>query len=528
MQKIIVITVLVALAFINKSNAQKVDYSSEWSYRQDANNSYELRPENNSDTKNQNLFTIKSVKSKISGFGNIMKTIKADPYLGKTVKMSGYIKAENVKSWAGLWMRVDYYNAAVLAFDNMQSRPIKKTTDWTKYEIVLFVPMESTSLSYGALLDGTGQIWFKDVALEVVADTIPETGRIKGRAHKIISFEKRAKAIADEIKRVTEKEKNALKTVVDSLDKEMVNGNMTAQTAKEMKMKKAEEHANTIESKIAIEEQKLNQLIQDQVDGKLEVEKTNKGRQTVLIVGASNDSIGENKTEINLTSMKVYNGQNDKINRHYKRTTSQIVFAAGLNNLVTDKKIQNSDFRYLGSHFYEWGLTYNSRLLKDANLLHIKYGLSLMYNNLRPADNKSFEVNGNQTNLEVNPVNYKDSRFRTVSLVVPLHVEFDFSKSKEIDEKKYFKTHDGVRLGLGGYLGTNIKAKQITNYNDDSYKMQEKVKGDFNVSNFVYGLSTYIGYKSTSLYLKYDLNSLFTTNQVKQNNLSLGIRFDFN
>jgi hypothetical protein len=53
---------------------------------------------------------------------------------------------------AGLWMRVDYYDV-VLAFDNMQNRGVK-TKDWAKYEIVLFVPEEATSISYGTLLDG--------------------------------------------------------------------------------------------------------------------------------------------------------------------------------------------------------------------------------------------------------------------------------------------------------------------------------------------------------------------------------------
>jgi hypothetical protein len=94
--------------------------------------------------------------------------MNAEAYSGKTVKMTGYVKSENVKSWAGLWMRVDYYTAAVLAFDNMQNRAIKRTTDWAKYEVVLFVPAEATSISYGVLLEGTGQIWFKDVVLEVV------------------------------------------------------------------------------------------------------------------------------------------------------------------------------------------------------------------------------------------------------------------------------------------------------------------------------------------------------------------------
>jgi hypothetical protein len=45
-------------------------------------------------------------------------------------------------------------------YDNMQRRPIKGTTELAKYELVLFVPNEATSISYGVLLDGTGQIWF--------------------------------------------------------------------------------------------------------------------------------------------------------------------------------------------------------------------------------------------------------------------------------------------------------------------------------------------------------------------------------
>ena len=531
MKKSILISVLFLSAFAVKINAQdKGGYKSllEWSYWQSEPAKYEMTVQNNSELINQNVFSIKSVQSKIYKFGTLMKTIKSEDYKGKTVKMTGYIKSNNVKKWAGLWMRVDYYGTDVLAFDNMQNRGVKRTTDWAKYEVVLFVPQEATSISYGFLLQGTGQIWFKDVKVEIVDDSVQETGSIKGRDHKIISFEKRAKAIGGAIKEITDKEKTALKTAVDSIDVQVENGALTAELGKDLKLKKATEHAGNIDKRVAIEEGKLNQLVKEQVDGRIEEETGKKRGGTMLIIGGSNEVIGENKTEINLTSFKVYNGQEDKINRHYKRTTSQVVFATGFNNLVTDQRVQNSDFRYLGSHFYEWGLTLNSRIFKETNFLHAKYGLSLMYNNLRSTDNRSFVVNGNQTNLEVNPINYEDSRFRTVSLVIPLHLEFDFSKAKEIDGKQYFKTHDSFRLGIGGYFGTNIKSKQITTYDDDNYKSREKVKGNFNVNSFVYGLSTYVGYKATSLYLKYDLNPLFTNNTIKQNNASLGVRFDFN
>jgi hypothetical protein len=151
-----------------------------------------------------------------------------------------------------------------------------------------------------------------------------------------------------------------------------------------------------------------------------------------------------------------------------------------------------------------------------------------MYNNLRPTDNRNFVVNGNQTNLVVNPVDLKDSRFRNVHLVAPVHLEFDFSGKKMKEDKPFFKTHQSFRLGVGGYAGINLKSKQIIKYDDNDLKATEKTRGDFNTTNFIYGLSSYIGYKETSLYLKYDLNPLFKDNAVKQNNVSLGLRFDLN
>ncbi|QZK91273.1 hypothetical protein K5V07_12530 [Flavobacterium sp. CHNK8] len=531
MQKIILITVLLLSAFLTKVNAQeKGVYKNilDWTYWQPVSPNYEMSLEKNSEFKEENILTIKSVKSKINGFGTIMKSIKPDLYLGKTVKMSGYVKCDNIKSWTGLWMRVDYYDVAVLAFDNMRKNPIKGTKDWAKYEIVLHVPADATSISYGVLLDDTGQVWFKDIALEIVDDTTPETGLTKGRDHQSIPFETRAKAIGNEIKSITSSEKNALKKEIEQIDKDLDNKVITKEQADDLKLKKAAVHAANIDSKVSVQEEKLNQLVQDKVDGKVQDAKDTRSGGRMVIFGTNSEELGPNQTEFNISSLKVYNGQEDKDERQSKRTTSQFVFAAGLNNVITDGEVKKSDFRYLGSHFYEIGVSYNSRLLNNSNLLHAKYGLSVMYNNLRPTDNRSFEVNGNQTNLTVNPIELKDSRFRNVSLVFPLHLEFDFTKPEVKNDKTYFKSHQSVRVGLGGYAGVNLKTKQILQYENSDLKSTEKTKGDFNTGDFVYGLSTYIGYKATSLYLKYDLNPLFKDNAVKQNNVSLGLRFDFN
>ena len=40
-------------------------------------------------------------------------------------------------------------------FDNMRNRPIKGSTDWTMYEIILDVPENSYSMNFGILLAGS-------------------------------------------------------------------------------------------------------------------------------------------------------------------------------------------------------------------------------------------------------------------------------------------------------------------------------------------------------------------------------------
>ncbi len=322
------------------------------------------------------------------------------------------------------------------------------------------------------------------------------------------TFETKAKNIASKIEAITKEEKAALKTEVEAVNKQLENGTITFAEAENKKKTLAEARAINIESRVAKEQENLKDLVQLQVEGKIKERDSSK---TIVIHWDGKFNSDKNKNK---------NGE--------RRTTSQFVFATGLNNLIVEDKLQDSDYSFIGSHFYEWGITSNTRLFKNHNLLHAKYGFSVMYNNLRPTDNRNFVVNGEQTDLVSNPVHLKDSRFRNVYLVAPLHLEFDFSGSETKEDKLYFKTHQSFRFGIGGYAGINLKSKQIVKYQDNDLKATEKTKGDFNTTNFIYGLSSYIGYKETSLYVKYDLNPLFKNNTIDQNNISMGIRFDFN
>ena len=125
---------------------------------------------------------IKATAAELHGFGTLMQMAEPGEYRSKRVRFSGYVKSEKVQSgWAGLWFRIDGpKQGEVLGFDNMQQRPIKGTTDWTRYEIVLDVPDTAAALAFGLLLTGDGRVWMDDLKFEVVSSAVPITGPRNG------------------------------------------------------------------------------------------------------------------------------------------------------------------------------------------------------------------------------------------------------------------------------------------------------------------------------------------------------------
>jgi len=108
-------------------------------------------------------------------FGTFTSAIRADNYRGKRVRLVAYVKPEGIKDWAGLWLRVDGKEKTAIAFDNMNARPIKGTSDWTAYGLVLDVPMEAEEIYFGCLLAGRGRLWIDDMQLLVVGNDLPVT-----------------------------------------------------------------------------------------------------------------------------------------------------------------------------------------------------------------------------------------------------------------------------------------------------------------------------------------------------------------
>ena len=312
---------------------------------------------------------------------------------------------------------------------------------------------------------------------------------------------------------VVTEEKEALKNEVEDINQRLDSNEITLPEAEQLKEEAAEKRALNIENRLAIIDNKIALLERNGGDENL----ADDSERVVLSIGSNND---ENDSYIFL-------GKKNKAKKYDRRTTSAFVLAFGLNNVITDgQSLDDSDFKIGGSRFAEIGWAWRTRVFKNTNWLRVKYGFSFQFNGLKPTDNRYYVDTGDQTELQEFRLDLDKSKFRMDNLVFPLHFEFGPSEKIEKDEYFRYNTYNKIKVGLGGYAGFNLSSRQKLKYSEDGEDVKEKLKANYNTNNFIYGVSGYIGWKGTAVYLKYDLNTIFKDNPIDQRNVSLGLRFD--
>ncbi len=331
-----------------------------------------------------------------------------------------------------------------------------------------------------------------------------------------ISFEDKVKILSERIEKITAEERSGLKEEIKEINRRLEASEISDAEAQKLKKSTAEKSAQNIQQRVSEIEQQLQDLIQHKVDNEIFTE--------------------DNRKRFRIGGFDV-NYEDSYRKRHRKRnynrrTTSNTVIAFGLNNLIIDgalNSLDDSEFNFWQSRFFEFGVNHKTRVLKNSSLLYIDYGLSVMYNTLRSKQNQYYVTNGNTTELQTHEIDLDKSKFKNVQLVVPVMFELDFSKPKfsKEDDKFHYRTNRSVRVGAGGFVGVNLKTKQVLKYKENDIRVKDRQKGDFNTNNFVYGLSAFVGHKDTSFYVKYNLNELFKNTTTKQNNVSFGVRFDW-
>ena len=352
------------------------------------------------------------------------------------------------------------------------------------------------------------------------------------------NFEDEVAKISKRIELITKTEKAALKEKIELINKRLDKNEITSEQAQKLKKEAAEFHARVIADKVSVEEGKLQLLVQDKANGRLK----SKPEKETDFDDSNSFTIGRRTFRIRVNDNKDYDARRnhrwenrksrwDEKGKRNRSTTTQFVFALGVNNVLVDHKtssLDNSNYQFWQSHFYELGWTWKTRMDRDASKLYFKYGLSFLWNNLRADNNMYHVVNGNQTDLVVHTERLTENRLRHVQMNFPMHLEWDFSRNGEYsDGHKRDRTNQSFRLGIGAFAGFKLGTRQYIEYTDgNGVKVEELQKDNFNMRILNYGLSAYVAYRNTGLYVKYDMNSLFKNTEVR--NLSLGVRFDFN
>ena len=113
------------------------------------------------------------------GFATLIQSVVAESYIGKRVRFSGHLRAENVGGSATIFLRADDSRGRFVAFNNLETLKtngaLKGSMAWCRRDVVLDIPAEALSLNFGFYLAGTGEAHFSNFDLQIVGRDVPLT-----------------------------------------------------------------------------------------------------------------------------------------------------------------------------------------------------------------------------------------------------------------------------------------------------------------------------------------------------------------
>lgn len=329
------------------------------------------------------------------------------------------------------------------------------------------------------------------------------------------AYENRIETLREMREQVSLQEKEALKQEILRIEERLLDGEISQEEAAELKEAAAEKRALNIADRVGMIDREIALL--ERNEGEVLGNRRNQEYD--------GEVVGFN---IRYNDEDVFNWRKrDRPVKYDRRTYSDLVLAVGFNNaLASGRSLEEAPYKLAGSRFFEIGWSWRTRVFNNSNFLRFHYGFSFQFNGLKPEGNQYFVAQDGQTNLQEFEYELDKSKFRMDNLVVPVYLEFGPSRYKEYKDHFRYSLDDQFRIGLGGYAGFNLGARQKLKYTRDGERVKDKLKRGYNTSDLIYGLAGYIGVEGVLLYVKYDLNPIFENATVDEHNLSLGLRFD--
>jgi len=129
--------------------------------------------------------------------------------------------------------------------------------------------------------------------------------------------------------------------------------------------------------------------------------------------------------------------------------------------------------------------------------VNLKWGLTFQFHKYMFDNNVTLQEDAPQATFLQSPnVNYDKTRLATSYLTMPLMLNF------ETNPKQHSKS---LHISFGGYGGPRLGANFKTKVDGD----KDKVRDDFNLSKWRYGIRTELGFGPFNLYATIPLNELF-------------------
>ena len=329
--------------------------------------------------------------------------------------------------------------------------------------------------------------------------------------------------------------KERLRTIEYRLDRKEI----TEIESRDLKREASKEAAEAIRIKTREQSEKLSALLHQRIAEKHLSDSIIYKKEMQKVIDSVDIENRPTKTErmevyvdrnyVHIDHNGIYIGQvpyreEDYYESDYKRTQGGGYFALAFHNLNSSEHFSNNHFRLWGSKSVEIGYTRNTRLLKNNNLLHLNYGLSWMMDKLKMKEDEHFVKNGNITEIVPYPKETIKSKFKTMYLILPISLEFDFTEPVQYKGKTYYPAQMGFHAGVGAYVGALLATKQKVKYTENGSTHKDMNRKYYNVNEWTYGVSANIGYGWFSFYARYSLVPLFTNNPINEYPFSVGIR----
>ncbi|WP_187260641.1 porin family protein [Pontibacter beigongshangensis] len=227
-------------------------------------------------------------------------------------------------------------------------------------------------------------------------------------------------------------------------------------------------------------------------------------------------------TRVNVNTPSKSDSTKTKKDKPYKPTRFGLDLDLGLNTFVNQDDAGGAtpipDLKPMGSRYVSINWRITSQVGGKSSPFYIASGLEFAFNNYMFDKNYVIEEDVNDVTYfrKANDINYQKSKLTHSSVNLPLVPMLKFKRANG---------KEGFNIGAGGFVGYRLGSHSKLKYSQDGSTEKDKVRSNYNLNDFHYGLTGVIGYGNLELFARYNMNSLFKENRgPKMNVISFGLR----